>query len=83
MLRRLPFGREPQLRLPAAFERVLGPIAPQVSCDECFAQVDRYVQLEAAGADAATIFPRMKAHLEGCPACQEEHDELLAFLTGR
>jgi hypothetical protein len=69
-------------RLPAAFERVLGPTAPQVSCEECFAQIDRYVELEAAGIDVAVMYPTMRAHLDGCPACQEEHDDLLAFFTG-
>jgi hypothetical protein len=64
-------------------ERLLGPTGPQVSCDECFAKIDRYVELEAAGVDAATEFPRMRTHLEGCPACKEEHDELLAYLISR
>lgn len=67
----------------AWLERLLGPVAPQVSCEECFAEIDRYVELEAAGVDAAAAAPRMKAHLDGCPACQEEHDDLLAFLRTR
>jgi hypothetical protein len=54
-----------------------------VSCEECFAEIDRYVELEAGGRDAAAAIPGMKAHLEGCPACKEEHDELLEFLTAR
>lgn len=64
-------------------ERLLGPTAPQLSCDECFAQIDRYVELEAAGVDAGAAFPRMRAHLDGCPACNEEHDELLAFVVAQ
>ncbi len=64
-------------------ERLLGPAEPQFSCEECFAQIDRYVDLEAAGVDAAVVFPRMRAHLNGCPACDEEHDELLAFVISR
>lgn len=70
-------------RYPESLEHLLGPAMPQVSCDECFAKIDRYVELEAAGVDAATEFPRMQAHLEGCPACKEEHDELLAYLISR
>jgi hypothetical protein len=62
---------------------VLGPVEPQVSCEECFAEIDRYVELEAAGVDAAAAAPRMKAHLDGCPACKEEHDDLLAFLLSQ
>jgi hypothetical protein len=59
---------------------LLGPDAPEVSCEDCFAVLDRYVELELDGADAETALPGMKTHLEGCPACREEHDLLLALL---
>jgi hypothetical protein len=76
-------GRRRRTEQPEWLERLLGPAEPQVSCEECFAEIDRYVELEAAGHDAAAAIPGMKAHLEGCPACKEEHDELLEFLTAR
>jgi hypothetical protein len=76
-------GRRAQGSLPVTLERFLGPIGEQVSCEECFAEIDRYVDLEAAGVDAAAAFPTMKTHLDGCPACREEHDDLLAFLTAK
>jgi hypothetical protein len=59
---------------------VLGPGGPELGCDECFAELDRYVELEVAGADADVEVPGLRAHLEGCPACREEHDSLLALL---
>jgi hypothetical protein len=58
----------------------LGPDGPELSCEECFAQIDRYVELELAGADADGSVPGMRAHLEGCPACDEDHSSLLSFL---
>ncbi len=60
--------------------RLLGPAEPEVGCDECFEQLDRYVELELAGQDAETKVPGMKAHLEGCPACDEDHESLLALV---
>jgi hypothetical protein len=60
--------------------RLLGPDGPEVSCETCFAELDRYVELELAGADAERAVPGMRAHLDGCPACREEHDSLLALL---
>jgi len=60
--------------------RLLGPGRPEVSCDECFALLDRYVELELERSDAEAQLPGMEAHLEGCPACREEHDLLLAFV---
>jgi hypothetical protein len=59
--------------------RLLGPVGPEVSCETCFAELDRYVELELAGTDADRAVPGMRAHLEGCPACREEHDSLLAL----
>ena len=45
-------------------------------------QLDRYVELELAGSDADASFPGLRAHLAGCPACREEHDSLLALISG-
>ena len=66
-----------------ALRRLLGPGVPEIGCDECFDVLDRYAELELAGVDAALDNPPMRAHLDGCPACKEEHDELLAFLRER
>jgi hypothetical protein len=61
--------------------RLLGPAGPEVGCDVCFEQLDRYVELELAGADADTAIPGLRAHLAGCPACREEHDSLFALVS--
>jgi hypothetical protein len=60
---------------------LLGPGRPEVTCDECFDQLDRYVELELSGEDADAAVPGMLAHLEGCPACSEDHESLLALLA--
>ena len=65
-----------------ALERLLGPAEPEVGCDECFDQLDRYVELELAGRDADAAVPGLRAHLAGCPACREEHESLLALVSG-
>ena len=67
-------------RLPPWLRALLGPARPELSCEECFAALDGYVELEAAGADAEARYPGMEAHLDGCPACREEHDLLLRFV---
>ena len=60
---------------------LLGPEEPEVGCDDCFAELDRYVELELAGQDPDAHFPGLRAHLAGCQACREEHDSLRALLT--
>ncbi|HEX2129902.1 MAG TPA: hypothetical protein VHF58_11875 [Solirubrobacterales bacterium] len=63
---------------------LLGPAGPEVSCERCFELLDQYVELELSGADADTELPGMRAHLEGCPACHEDHESLRDFvLAGR
>lgn len=61
-------------------DALLGPRGPQVTCEECFERLDEYVELELAGDDADARVPGMRAHLEGCPACRDEHDSLRALL---
>jgi hypothetical protein len=70
----------PELR--QALRRLLGPSGPEVGCDECFEQLDRYVELELAGGDPDQVVPGFRAHLAGCSACREEHDSLLALVGG-
>jgi hypothetical protein len=60
--------------------RLLGPAGPELSCEECFEHLDRYVELELSGADADAAIPGMGAHFEGCPACDEDHRSLRALL---
>jgi hypothetical protein len=62
--------------------RLLGPEGPEVGCEVCFDQLDRYVELEHAGADADRAIPGLRAHLDGCPACREEHESLRALVDG-
>jgi hypothetical protein len=61
-------------------DRVLGPAGPELTCEECFEQLDRYVELELADRDAEAGVPGMRAHLRGCPACDEDHESLVALL---
>lgn len=68
-----------QRRLIAA---LLGPGEPELTCDECFDRLDRYVELELAGAASDERIPGMRPHLTGCPACRDDHESLMAFVAG-
>ena len=69
-----------RMELEQAIARILGPAGPEVGCDECFDQLDRFVELEVAGHDVDAALPGLRAHLEGCPACREEHESLRALV---
>jgi hypothetical protein len=68
--------------LKQALGRLLGPAEREVGCDECFAKLDEYVELELAGTDPDSAIPGLRAHLDGCPACREEHESLRALVSG-
>jgi hypothetical protein len=48
----------------------------EISCTECFDLVSRFVELEVSGQDAAAQMPKLKQHLNQCPACREEYENL-------
>jgi hypothetical protein len=60
--------------------RLLGPSGPQITCDECFELLDKYVELELAGEDADSRLPGMREHMQGCSACDEDHESLRDFV---
>jgi hypothetical protein len=61
---------------------LLGPDGPELTCEECFDELDHYVELELAGTDADAAIPGMRAHFEGCPACHEDHESLRDLASG-
>jgi hypothetical protein len=67
----------------ALLAHMLGPSERELTCEQCFQELDRYVELELelAGADADSAIPGLGPHLQGCPACREDHDSLLAYLN--
>jgi hypothetical protein len=69
--------------LTQALVGLLGPGRPELGCEECFAELDRYVELELAGENAEAAVPGMEAHLIGCPACREDHESLRALVGGQ
>jgi len=61
--------------------RLLGPASPEVGCDVCFDELDRFLELEVAGHDPDAAVPGLRMHLDGCPACREEHESMYALVT--
>lgn len=63
--------------------RLLGPEAPELTCEQCFEVLDAYVEhARAEGtASADAHHPGMRPHLQGCPACAEDQASLTAYLN--
>jgi hypothetical protein len=62
-------------------KRLLGPAGPEVTCEECFDQLDVYVDVELAGGNPDASVPGLRAHLDGCPACREDYESLRAYVS--
>jgi hypothetical protein len=52
---------------------------PWLSCDDCFALMDEYVERTAA--DPGYVDERMTTHLAACSACAEEAESLATLLA--
>ena len=71
---------------PAALKQmvrvVLSTRSDEIGCEECFDQLDRFVEMTLAGKDAAEAMPLVHDHLERCRDCREEFEALLEVLRG-
>ena len=52
----------------------------EIGCDECFEQLDRFVEMELAGKNPAEALPLVEDHLSRCRDCREEFEALLGVL---
>ncbi len=52
----------------------------ELACDECFEELDRFVEMELDGLDAAAAMPLVQDHLDKCGDCREEYQALLDAL---
>jgi hypothetical protein len=66
------------------FKALIGEIAEtreaEIGCDECFEQLDRFVETRLTGLNADQAMPLVQDHLEICGECREEFEALLAAL---
>jgi len=52
----------------------------ELTCGECFDEVDQFAEMELTGKNAAEAMPLVQEHLERCAGCKEEYEALLDAL---
>ena len=63
------------------FLRVLESVREEdAPCDEVYARIDEYVEMEIDKKDAAQLMPLIREHLNMCSECCEEYEALLDVL---
>ena len=61
-------------------QRIAATRPLEIGCDECFEQLDHFVELDIAGKNVAEALPLVSEHLERCKDCREEFELLRAML---
>lgn len=52
----------------------------EANCEECFEELDKFVEMVEAGEDVTKILPRVEAHLGWCLDCSEQYEALVSLL---
>jgi hypothetical protein len=52
----------------------------EIGCDDCFDELDRFVEMTLAGKNATEVIPLVEDHLLRCHNCREEFEALLTVL---
>lgn len=68
----------------ATLKKVLQTLAitqeEEMTCGECYEEIDQYVEMLREGKTAAEVMPLVKHHITLCPPCREEFEALLEAL---
>ncbi|WP_350270992.1 hypothetical protein AAFP32_05675 [Brevibacterium sp. CBA3109] len=64
---------------PDMIDKLLKDTDPYLSCDDCFARIDEYIEHRLA--DPTYQDELMDVHLSGCEVCAEEARTLTALLS--
>ena len=59
---------------------ILSSHEDEIGCDDCFEEVDRFVDMTLAGRNAAEAMPLVADHLQRCRDCRDEFEALLHVL---
>lgn len=54
----------------------------EISCDECFDELDRFAEMLLSGKSATEAMTLVQDHLNRCTDCHEEFEALLSALRG-
>ncbi len=72
--------KEMQADKSAMMQRVLAMLSEtkdeELTCDQVFAALDHFVELEARGEDVSKLMPLIQHHLKMCADCMEEYKVL-------
>jgi len=72
---------QPNLPIQKIMRQIAATRTVEIGCDECYDELDRFVELEIGGKNPQEALPLVQAHLRHCPDCREEFEVLLTALA--
>jgi len=70
----------PKLPIQKLMKQLAATRTVEIGCDECYDELDRFVELELNGKKPEEAMPLVQEHLNRCPDCREEFEVILAAL---
>ena len=61
---------------------IAATLSEEYDCQLCFEQLQKFVEMEMDGKDAAASFPLVRHHLDSCIGCGEEYAALIDAISG-
>jgi hypothetical protein len=68
------------LKLKRIMQGILSTHPHEIGCDDCFQNLDAYVEMVLVGQDAEQAYPKVYDHLQRCKNCREEFAALITAL---
>ena len=70
----------PKLPIQKLMKQLAATRTVEIGCDECYDELDRFVELKLNSKKPEEAMPLVQEHLNRCPDCREEFEGILAAL---
>ena len=67
-------------KIEAMVKAIMNTVDNEIGCADCFAVLDKFIDLKSQGKKAQDIMPLVQDHLERCGDCHEEYMAVLEAL---
>jgi hypothetical protein len=72
-----------EAELKMMIEGIFSTREDEITCGECYNELDRFAEMVLAGKDTASAVPLVEDHLKRCRCCREEFEALLGALKAQ
>lgn len=74
---------QPKQKFLQIVQGIMSTSEEDIGCDDCYEQVDRYVDMLESGEEPDEVMLQVQQHMNNCRCCQEELTALLTVIEGQ